>query len=341
MENTTQDFSLFFDDSREATVVLQGREVVYENAAVQTLLGELPLSMVLRSLDAEWSGVQSLELYGHALTLRFQPLGALTILRLQSGESPDLAHPRLIAELRDLLFSQQLTVERLLDALSEQDNDLYGSSVRRSLYGLLNFTERLGDMSQLSSGGLVLYTEVFDLVQLYRDVLPALKLMLPSKYPTPVLMADEPCYVDADGRRLEELLLYLLGNALQHCTKDESIRVRLRNEHGNVLCSVEDSGSGMDSRTLSGLFDPTAAPWSLGHLSLGLSLARGIARAHGGSLLIRSHDGEGTKVLFSLPAVQEPKLPVGECIPSDGIRIIRRSLVNILGLDAYREVFDD
>ena len=341
MENTS-DLSLLFDGSREATVLLRGRELVYQNGAVASLLGELPLSMVLDALDANAaSAVQTLELYGHSLELHAQPLGGLTLLRLYHAGERELISPILLAELRDLLFSQELTTRRLLDSLSEQDSDLYGSAVRRSYYGLLNYAERLGDMNQLASGGLVLFPQVFDLVQLFRDVIAALKLMLPSKYPTPVLLSDEPCYVNADGKRMEELLLYLLSNALQHSDKTDSICVRLRNEHGNVLCSVEDSGSGIDSDKFYALFDPAASLWQSGHMSLGLSLAKGIARAHGGSLLIESHSGQGTKVLFSLPAVREPDLPVGECIPSDGIRIIRKTLVNILGLDAYREVFDD
>ena len=342
MENALQNLSLLFGSSREATVVLRGRDVLYENPAVKALLGELPLSMVLAAMDEAGEGsAQTLNLYGHALNLHVQPLGELTLLLLHDAGNKDLIDPVLVSELRDLLFSQQLTTERLLESLSEKDSDLYGSAVRRSYYGLLNFTERLSDMNQLASGGLVLFPEVFDLVQLYGDVIAALKLMLPAKYPVPELIADAPCCVNADGKRMEELLLYLLANALQHCGRDDAVRVRLRNEHGSVLLSVEDSGSGMDAETLSTLFDPAAAPWDQGHLSLGLSLAGGIARAHGGSMLVRSRSGEGTRVLVSLSAVEEPEPPVSECIPADGLRIIRKVMVNILDLQAYREMFDD
>lgn len=343
MEITTQEFSLLYGGSREATVILRGGEPIYQNSAVQTLLGELPLSMVLSALPADIgeSYVYSLELYGHALELVSQPFGKGQLLRLHAAETSALMHPALVTELRNLLFSQQLTLERLLGTLSEQDNDLYGSSARRSFFGLLNYTERIGDMSQLAAGGLVVFPQLISLTQLYRDTISALKLVLPKKYACPVLIAEEECIVNADPTRMEELLLILLCNALQHCPADGSIRVRLSTERERVLLSVEDSGSGMDSDTVSELFEPSVSFLQRGRLSLGLSLARGIAQAHKGSLLLHSRSGAGTRVLVSLPAVKEPDLPVAECIPPEGMRTIQRVMVNILGLDAYREVFDD
>jgi len=322
---------------------LRGQEVVYQNAAVAALLSELPLSMVISALDESCQGdfALSINLFGHSLELIGQSLGELTLLRLHPAEDRALIYPALVAELRDLLSSQQFTTERLLGTLSEQDNDLYGSSIRRCNFALLNFTERLGDMSQLAQGSMVILPQLIDLSQLYRDLIYALSLVLPKKYPAPSLSAEEPCYVNADPKRMEELLLYLLNNALRHTDGGGSVRVRLRNERGSVQLRVEDSGSGMDSGTISALFDPTATPWQNGHMSMGLSLAKGIAAAHGGSLLIRSRQGEGTGVLISLPAAENPTLPVGECLPPEGMRIIQRTMVDILGLDAYREIFDD
>ena len=342
MEKTNQDYSLFFGGSREATVVMCEGKVIYQNDAVAALLGELPLSMVLSALDkGSEATTRSLNLYGHALVVAIQSEGELRILRIRPDEMPQLVHPVLVAELRNLLFSQQLTLRRLLDTLSEQDSDLYGSSVRRSYFGLLNYAERVGDMTQLASGGIVIFPQLMNLTQLYRDVVYALELVLPEKYPLPTLNADKPCYVNADPTRMEELLLYLLSNAIHHCSKENSIRIRLRNEKDTVRISVEDNGSGMDSDTVSRLFDPTDAPHFSAHLPLGLSLAKGIVQAHGGNLLIQSRSEEGTHVVISLPAVKNPSLPVAECIPPEGIRIVQRVLADILDLGAYREVFDD
>lgn len=343
MEMTKEDFSLLFGGSREATVILQDGKVLYQNPAVVSLLGELPLAMVLSELQqgcgAEYS--VNLNLYGHALVVTAKPLGNLQLLRLHSAETKELISPALVAELKDLLYSQQLNTERLLESLSEQDSDLYGSSVRRSYFGLLNYTERLADMCQLAAGGLVVFPQLTDLTQLYRDVILTLELMLPEKYPVPSLSADEACYVNGDPKRLEELLLYLLSNALRHCKKDDSIRVRLRKEKNTVRLSVEDSGSGMENDTLARLFDTSATAALNGHMSLGLTLAKGVAQAHGGNLLIQSRSEEGTRVLVSLPAAQNKECPLQDSTPPEGLRIIQRILVDVLDLRAYREVFDD
>lgn len=343
MEFSKEEFSLLYGGSREATVIRRSGQVIYQNNAVTSLLGELPLSMVLQELKEE-SGSEftaSVNLYGHALEITAKPLGELQLLRLHSGEVKSLLSPSLVAELKDLLFSQQLTTKRLLEAVAEQESDLYGSAVRRSLFALQNYAERLADMSQIGAGGLVIMPELMNLTELYRDTILALELILPDKYPVPTLIAEESCFVNADAKRMEELLLYLLNNALKHCKREDSIRVRLRREKNSVRLSVEDSGSGMDSDTVARLFDPEATGVLNGHMALGLSLAKGIAQAHGGSLLIQSRFGEGTRVLVSLPSAENVDFPVQESIPPEGIKIIQRVLVDVLDLSGYREVFDD
>ena len=343
MEFTKEEFSLLYGGSREATVIRRSGEVIYQNGAVTSLLGELPLSMLLHELREESRNdyIESVSLYGRSFVVTAKPLGELQLLRIHSGEVKELLSPSLVAELKDLLFSQQLTTKRLLDAIDEEESDLYGSAVRRSLFGLQNYAERLADLSQIAAGGLVIMPELIDLTQLYRDTILALELVLPEKYPLPTLMAEESCFVNADAKRMEELLLYLLSNNLRHGKSEGSIKVRLRREKKSVRLSVEDNGSGMDSDTVARLFDPEAKGVLNGRMELGLTLAKGIAQAHGGSLLIESRKGEGTRVLVSLPAAEITDLPVQESIPPEGIQLIQRILVDVLDLGAYREVFDD
>ncbi len=342
MEFTEHDLSLLFGASREAVAVLRSGEAVYVNAACRQLLGLVPLSAVLAALDEVPSGdfALSCTVSGRSLHLAGQPMGQWVLLRLYPGESRPTVPPEVVAELRELLLSLQLTTSRLLDTLSDSDNDLYGTSVRRSSFALANFTERLGDLSQIAEGGIVIFPQLMDLSQLYGDLLYALQLVLPKKYALPTFISEGDCYVNADPRRIEELLLYLLANALCSTPADGSIRIRLRGERESIHILVEDTGCGMEPAVLSSLFDSGKDPWNTtGRLSLGLTLAAAIAAAHGGRLLAESRSGQGTRIAVSLPAVQDPELPVAECIPAEGMGILQRTLAELLDLNAYRDAF--
>ena len=343
MDMNDLNFSLLFDGSQEAIAVIRDKEILYANRAVGNVLSALPLSLVLMKLPSALSGncVTDISLFGHSFEICLQDLGDCQLLRIHSAAKPPLIHSCLMTELRNLIQSQEFTLTRLLEGISSRDNDLYGSAVRRNFYGLLNFTERLGDMSQLSEGSVVLKPELFELGQLFSDTLLTLKIMLPEKYPFPTLTVEEECYLVADPLRVEEMLLYLLSNSLLHTPKSGSIHIRIRNEKDHALIFVEDSGSGISSETLAHIFDTDADPLHCTHIPMGLKLAKGIAGSHRGNLLIRSGEGAGTQVLVSLPNVPKPKKPVGDCIPPESMRSIKRIMVNIFDITPYRDVFDD
>jgi signal transduction histidine kinase len=67
-----------------------------------------------------------------------------------------------------------------------------------------------------------------------------------------------------------------------------------------AVTEVSDKGSGMDSATLSRVFDPLYTTKSQG-LGIGLSICRSIVAAHDGHISARSVPGEGSSFTFALP----------------------------------------
>lgn len=119
------------------------------------------------------------------------------------------------------------------------------------------------------------------------------------------LEADLPvCRADRDliGLALENLI----KNAFEAMPKGGRVTVRTQRWSGDdgpeILLSVQDTGVGMNARTLAkaeaGLFT-TKARGS----GLGVVFARRVAEAHGGSLSLTSAEGRGTIVRLHLPAV--------------------------------------
>ncbi len=100
---------------------------------------------------------------------------------------------------------------------------------------------------------------------------------------------DDPVEAEVDSARLSQVLHNLVVNAIQACEPGGIVEVVLESDR----LTVRDTGRGMSAETLSMLFTPffTTKPKGNG---LGLSTAKKIMDAHGGSIDVRSELGRGT-----------------------------------------------
>jgi signal transduction histidine kinase len=106
--------------------------------------------------------------------------------------------------------------------------------------------------------------------------------------------------IDHDPNQINQVLLNLLLNAIQATDKPGSIFVTLRRDKDAVLITVADQGKGITPENLPNIFRPFFT--TKGHgTGLGLSLARRIVEAHGGTITVRSEVGKGTQFLLRLP----------------------------------------
>jgi signal transduction histidine kinase len=105
--------------------------------------------------------------------------------------------------------------------------------------------------------------------------------------------------VSADPARLDHLFVNLGLNAIQAMPKNGSLVFSATADEDGVLISVTDSGPGMTSEKIAGLFQPfrTTRPGGFG---LGLFSCRQIARECGGDLQVESEIGTGTRFVIRL-----------------------------------------
>jgi CheY-like chemotaxis protein len=111
----------------------------------------------------------------------------------------------------------------------------------------------------------------------------------------------------ADASRLQQVIVNLLQNAINHSMPHNTVRVSLEVRGDLAVIGVNDQGEGIALDALPAIFEPfvQATRRSVNGMGLGLSLARSIARAHGGDVLASS-DGPGKGARF------EVHLPLGD-----------------------------
>jgi signal transduction histidine kinase len=126
-------------------------------------------------------------------------------------------------------------------------------------------------------------------------------------------LPGDPAWVHANRTQVEQVLLNLLGNAIDALANVERdprrILVAVRPAVGGrrMECAVSDNGAGMAPDVRARVFEPyfTTKPEWRG-TGLGLPVVRQIVEAHGGHIRVESEPGCGTTMTFDLPAEATP-----------------------------------
>jgi two-component system sensor histidine kinase PilS (NtrC family) len=140
----------------------------------------------------------------------------------------------------------------------------------------------------------------------------------PDVRETHIVEADlpgEPVIISADPTQLKQIFWNLARNAIQAMPEGGKFRVALELIPVNrVKITFEDTGIGMSPEQVEQLFEPFSDS-ATGGTGLGLSIVYQIVRDHGGSINVRSHEGEGTVITLELPREYRSSAPPGEGKP--------------------------
>ena len=129
------------------------------------------------------------------------------------------------------------------------------------------------------------------------------------------LVVDFPAgfpIVDADPRRIRQVFLNIIDNAIKYSPEGGLIVIRGEVRSTDVVVSIADQGVGISPEDLIPLFDKyfrVKAPtgYHIPGTGLGLPVARAIVETHGGRIWAESRVGEGTTLYFSIPLKLENK----------------------------------
>jgi signal transduction histidine kinase len=104
-----------------------------------------------------------------------------------------------------------------------------------------------------------------------------------------------------DPRKVKQVLINVVQNALDASPPGAEVRIEAEPLAGGARVRVLDRGRGLDPALAAAVFDPgvTTKPRGSG---IGLTVARALARQHGGELALLPRDGGGTVAELTLPA---------------------------------------
>lgn len=168
--------------------------------------------------------------------------------------------------------------------------------------------EDLLDTVSIESGRLSVDEGRVDVGPLLSEALEAVSLLATSKSLNLVnnLPADLPM-VSADARRIQQVLVNLLGNAIKFTPQGGTITVGAQHADRMVICSVTDTGPGIAEADLPHLFErlwQSKSTTGTG-TGLGLFIVKGIVESHGGKVWVESKADQGSTFFFSLPVAPQ------------------------------------
>lgn len=235
-----------------------------------------------------------------------------------ASEAKDQFLAALSHELRTPLAPLSLAVGALerqcaLDGVAT--GDLF-ETIRRNLQYEMRLIDDLLDVTRLTHGKMALERCRLDVNVVVREAVELLRAAAEDKdlRLSTTLSAVHP-HVDADPDRLRQVFANLLRNAVKFTPRGGTIDVRTRRVRQDVVIQVRDTGVGIAPQDLPHIFErfvQSSGARPREGLGLGLSIAAGIVREHGGAIAARS-PGDGGGAIF------EVRLPWARGAPAERV----------------------
>jgi PAS domain S-box-containing protein len=185
--------------------------------------------------------------------------------------------------------------------------------IERQVARLARLVDDLLEVSRISTGRIQLHLEPVAIAEVIdRAVETSRPLIQQHAHTLHVEIPESAVWVNADGARLEQVLVNLLNNAAKYTDPGGRIELRASVDEDQVLMSVSDSGIGIAPDLLPRIFElftqgERSLDRSRGGLGIGLSLVRRLVAMHGGTVSARSELGKGSQFTVALPTMQ-PRL---------------------------------
>jgi len=170
---------------------------------------------------------------------------------------------------------------------------------------LIALINDLLDLSAIESGADQIHLSELDTLDISKHVVSNLHHHAKSKEIEISVDCKTPT-VNADPKRLEQVMTNLVDNAIKYCPPKSTIKIEWSKVNSDVLLKVIDNGHGIPEKYLERLFErfyrvDKGRSRETGGTGLGLAIVKHIMQRHGGAALVESEIGKGTTFICKFP----------------------------------------
>lgn len=244
-----------------------------------------------------------LAMLGHELRNPLAPvMNAVEMIRLRGGDIPEIERARVVIE--------------------------------RQIRHMARLVDDLLDVSRITRGVVELRRERVDLAVIVESALNSCRTMFEvSHHQLTASLPVEPCWMEGDTTRLEQVVVNLISNATKYTPARGHIWVSLERYGDWAELCVRDNGRGIPPEKLPHIFElftqvDTTIDRSMGGLGIGLTVVRNLVQLHGGTVMASS-DGpnRGSEFLVRLPLlpVTHPEnrdFPIASASATRNLRVL-------------------
>jgi signal transduction histidine kinase len=214
-------------------------------------------------------------------------------------------------ELRNPLAAISNAIHALdLDVPAEQSARLRGI-VAHQVQHLGHVVDDLLDVSRVLRGKIVLRRQRVDLCAVVEQALQSVRAAVDAfDHELALALPEEPCWIDGDPTRLEQVVSNLLHNAAKFTPPGGRVEVAVERAGDWAVLLVRDTGEGIPREMLAQVFEmftqvQPSFDRARGGLGIGLTLVRSLVELHGG--WVEAHSGgpgQGSELTVRLPLVE-------------------------------------
>ena len=215
-------------------------------------------------------------------------------------------------EFKTPIFAIQGYVESLLDGgmNNPEINKRFLENTSRNVDRLSNLILDLDEISKLERGELILVKSNFIIQDIVKEVFESISLKADSNQTTFSIKkgCESPLAVFADKEKIKQVILNLFENSIKYGKTGGHITASMYNTDGKrILVEISDDGIGIDEKHLPRIFErfyrtDEGRSRDITGSGLGLAICKHIIEAHRQAIHVRSTEGVGTTVGFTLEA---------------------------------------
>ncbi|MGF3104734.1 sensor histidine kinase [Rossellomorea sp. DUT-2] len=201
-----------------------------------------------------------------------------------------------------LTYIQGYANVALREDIPESERKEYLNIIQEESKTILTLIENLFELAKIDENNFSIQTETIDSGPFYHKVINKVAPVFKRKGIDLILIVKEDFPFLADPIRLEQIVMNLLDNALNHSPPHSTTEVTVeRNESGNMSLLINDQGMGIPPEELPQVFNrmyrvEKSRSREFGGSGLGLSIVKELVEAHGGQISIQSERNKGTSI---------------------------------------------